>query len=109
MRLLSREELNEKISALDSQRGVLLFGISFQLVDGLAALDGFGGYYHRFNIGARWDLVHDIGHKAFSDGAKSASARVALECQLCDLLEGALGKLKLNAVHCEELLILLDK
>src|SRR5215468_870244 len=61
------------------------------------------------NVRLRRDLVHDVEHRRLEDRAQAAGAALVAERVLRDLLQRALGELHLDAVHLEELLVLLDE
>src|SRR5215831_5480829 len=78
--------------------------------DGLAcALDHVLVDQHLADRGLRRDLVHDLEHRLLQDRTQPARARLVTHGLLGHRHQRALGELELDAVHLEQLLVLLDQ
>src|SRR5258706_5330129 len=66
--------------------------------------------YHDFlDIGLRWHVVHDVEHDVFHNGPETARPRLPLHRLLRDPPQGFLGEFQMDALHLEELGILLGQ
>src|SRR5262249_42650493 len=76
--------------------------------DGRRALaDGLARHRAPHDVEAGRNIEHQVEHGFFEDGPKPASAGAALHRRARDGTEGVVGELQLDALHLEELLILL--
>ena len=61
------------------------------------------------DVVASWDFIHDIEHDFLEDGAQGAGSCASLQGFLGKRLESVLGDLEFDAIHGNQLGILLDQ
>ena len=67
------------------------------------------GDLHLADVRIGRDLVHDVRHQIFDDGAQAARARLELDRGAGDLADGGGLEGELDAVQADQLLVLLDE